>query len=215
MKVQIRKELFCLGIIVIMFIITLVSYNSIPQQIPVHWNIKGEADSYLPKNPFSASLMPLLALGLWILFLILPNIDPRKEKYEKFYGVYQIIKNSLILFLFLLQIVLTANWTGHSLPVEKFVPAGISILFIILGNFMGKIRQNYFVGIKLPWTIENEDVWNKTHRFSGKIWVIGGIVAFISVFFNSTITATVFSVCLVLMLLLPILYSYSIYQKVK
>lgn len=215
MKVQIKKELLGIGIIVTMFVITIVNYKSLPQQIPVHWNIKGEVDNYLRKNPFSASLMPLLALGLWILFLILPNIDPKKDKYEKFEDVYQIIKNSIILILGLMHIILILNSTGHHLPVEKFVPGSVSILFIILGNFMGKIRQNYFVGIKLPWTIDNEEVWNKTHRFSGRIWVICGIVALISVFFNPTITATVFSVCLILMIIFPLVYSYSIHQKIK
>ncbi len=176
-KVTWKKELPVLVMLAAMVIITPAIYDKLPPNLPIHWNIKGEVDGYLPKTPLTAMLFPLIGLIMWGMFILLPHIDPKKEKYELFRREYDIIKIVIIGFFLFIYLIIISNSLGINIPVEKAVPVGVAVLVIIIGNFMGKIRHNYFVGFRLPWTLADEDVWNKTHRLGGRLMVAVGILS--------------------------------------
>ncbi len=117
-----------------------------------------------------------------LLMTLLPKMDPKKANYEKFKGSYNIIINVLVIFFIALHIVTLAYNLGFPVDVGLFVPIGIGVLFIVLGNYMPKLKHNYFVGIRTPWTIANETVWNKTHRIGGKVFVFMGLALMLTVF---------------------------------
>lgn len=133
----------------------------------IHWNVAGEADSFINKW-WGALLFPIFLTGIVALVVFLPKVDPRKENYEKFEKVYRIFLHVFVLFLFSMYVVTLAYNIGIPVQVDVVVPIGVGMLFIAIGNYMPKIKPNYFFGIRTPWTLENEEVWQKTHRVGGK-----------------------------------------------
>lgn len=132
-----------------------------------------------------ALLFPIFLTGIVSLILFLPKVDPRKENYEKFEKVYRIFLHVFVLFLFSIHVVTLAYNIGIPVQVDVVVPIGVGVLFIALGNYMPKIKPNYFFGIRTPWTLENEEVWQKTHRVGGKVFVMMGVFIMLTVFATS------------------------------
>ena len=123
------------------------------------------------------------------------------------------MKSSITSLFLYIYIVMILNSIGYHVPMEKAIPAGISVLFIIWGNLLGKIRQNYFVGIKLPWTLSSEHVWNKTHRLGGKLMVLSGILGLIGTLFPPNVTAILLYGGMTAMIGITVVYSYIIFKK--
>ena len=200
-------------LVVGMFIAVYMLYPYLPDPIPTHWNIKGEIDGWSPKS-FGVFIIPAMALLFLILFPLVPKIDPRRERFQQFKKTWEIFQ--LIFILFMGYIFFVTNYVIFypTVSMNMFMLAGIGILFIILGNYMGKLRQNYTVGIRVPWTIDNEEVWNRTHRLGGRCFVIGGLLLFFNAFFQYEILIT-FILSLIIVILLPIAYSYYLFKQLK
>ena len=213
MKFAVKKEIVPLAIVIIMFIAGILAYSRLPERIPIHWNLRGIADGFAGKNPFTALLFPIIALFMWALFLALPIVDPKKEKYAQFTREYGIIRNTLIGFMGFVYALIIVNSTGGTIPIEKAIPFAIGVLFIVLGNLMGKIRQNFFVGFKFPWTLSSEEVWNRTHRLGGKLMVLSGVLTIAGVFFGPLASMILMLSSLGVMVLTTIVYSYRLYKK--
>lgn len=212
-KINWKAEIPAIVIVVVMLISAIVTYPMLPEQLPIHWNVYGEVDNYLAKNPLSAMLFPFLGLFIWALFKVLPSIDPKKEKYRQFRREYAILQRAILAFFLFLHSVVSANTLGHTVPVDLVIPFGVGLLFMILGNYMGKIRKNYFVGIKYPWTLENETVWNKTHRFGGKLFVITGIAMICAVVLPPVFRVGVLFGSAILIVSGTLVYSWIVYKK--
>lgn len=147
-----------------------------------------------------------------ILFWFLPKFDPKREKYQQFADVWEIFQSSFVIFmLYVYAVSLYAAMA--KIDVGGLVMLGIGLLFVLLGNYMGKIRQNYFVGIKLPWTLSNEEVWNRTHRVGGWCFVLAGILMVLGAYLK-IVMGWLFVVAMVICLIVPIVYSYIIYKKI-
>jgi uncharacterized membrane protein len=162
------------------FLLTLLIYPNLPEQVPIHWSSTGKVDSYGTK--YFTLLLGAMPVGLYYMMLYLPRIDPRRENYAKHSGAYQMIQSSIIIFFTIVHWIAIAIALGFELNIGRLVSIGIGILFIIIGNYMSQIRHNYFVGIKTPWTLANEVVWRKTHRVGGVVFVIAGLMMSISSF---------------------------------
>lgn len=210
-----KKKVLFLGIKLWLVIAMLLAwrsvYDQLPEQMPMHRNIHGQVDKYWTKLGGVLSI-PLIVLGMIVLFRFLPKIDPKKANYEKFWNTWEILQFGLIGFMIYVYGVslLITLYPGYS--INTFMLAWLWILFMFLGNYMGKIKHNFFVGIKTPWTISNEIVWNKTHRFAGWLWVLGGLVFFIQAFILKYIAATFIAVLLVIVLI-PMIYSYFLFKQ--
>ena len=206
---QVLKYVFVL----LMLVAGVAAYRYLPEIIPTHWNFAGEADGFGPKATF-VWLFPGIAIAVLILFWFLPKIDPKKDKYKKFAEVWEIMQAVLVGYFAYMYFVSLYAAVVLDVNVSAFVLVGVGVLFLILGNYMGKIRQNYFVGIKTPWTIENEDVWNKTHRFGGWCFVIAALI-FVLQGLTGFVSIWLFGLAIVVAALLPILYSYWIFPRNK
>ncbi len=213
-----KIDWFILTLILFTFAIGIYLYPRLPEQIPIHWNIKGEVDSYGSKL-FGTFLLPTLNLVLFGMFLLLPKIDPRKENYQKFTGPYKIIRHTMHLFFVLLFFVTMYQSINISedkikfLEVDFIVPFTVSILIIIFGNYLGKIKDNFFVGVRTPWTLSSKDVWYKTHRLTSKLFVISGILGIIGSFIGGNLSFILLIIPILLSSLIAVLYSYFAYQK--
>lgn len=179
-----KKHLFIIILIACSYVLSLLAIPFLPDEVAIHWNVAGEADGFTNKW-WGALLFPIFLTGIVSLILFLPKVDPRKENYEKFEKVYRIFLHVFVLFLFSIHVVTLAYNIGIPVQVDVVVPIGVGVLFIALGNYMPKIKQNYFFGIRTPWTLENEEVWQKTHRVGGKVFVMMGVFIMLTVFATS------------------------------
>ncbi|GFR36182.1 SdpI family protein [Thermobrachium celere] len=211
---RIKKDWPILSLMLFVFIISIVLYPYLPDKVPSHWNIKGEVDAYSGKL-FGVLGLNLINIGVYFMFLILPNLDPRKENYAKFSSAYNIIRYVFHIFFVLMQILILMAALGYRVDVSFVVTLSTGIMFILFGNVMGKIKHNYFVGIRTPWTLADEGVWVKTHRFAAPLWVMSGFIM-LAVSFIGGMTAFVVLMFVVFIIsVVPIIYSYMIYKNIK
>jgi len=203
-----------LPILLVLFAIlaSFYFYPRFPDKVPIHWNIAGEVDNYGSRTT-GAFLFPAIILGMYLLFLVLPYIDPKKKRYEQFRKVYHVFKNVLVFFMVALYFITSLNALGYQIPVGLWTPILVGLLFIIIGNYMGKIKSNWFIGIRTPWTLSSEEVWNKTHRFGGKVFILGGILMMSMYLLPARLQLILFVFIISFILLGTIGYSYILYRK--
>ena len=150
-------------------------YARFPARVPTHWNAAGVADGF--SGPaFAAFFFPAMIIALYLLLVFLPAADPQKKRYEEFSRPYQAIRFSIVAYMTMLYFVASLIGLGYGISIHKVMVLSIGLLFIVLGNFMPKFKKNWFVGIRTPWTLSNEDIWNKTHRVGGKMFTLGGLL---------------------------------------
>lgn len=212
MKFKLKQEVFSLVIIAVVILSSLYFYSIFPETVAIHWNSKGEVDGWGSKF-FGAFFIPLLLLGLYGMFLTLPKIDPKKDRYQEFGRAYKIFQNMIILFLAIIYYITAINAIGYEINVAKVVPVLVGLLFVVIGNYLGKLRRNWFVGIKTPWTLSSENVWNKTHRFGGWVFIFGGLSLTGIAYLPSPFVLYFFVADILFLAISPVLYSYSIFKK--
>jgi len=211
---NIKKEIPLLIVVLIPFVYLAYIWSSLPDTVPLHWNYKGEIDDW--GNKSSLIFITFLLSGLtYILFTVIPFIDPKK-RIQTMGNKYHNLKFLMVLFMSALAVFIIYSAKEQSITNPSFIYLAIGLLFMLLGNYMKIIKANYFIGIRTPWTLEYESIWKSTHKLAGKIWFIGGLAVVISslttnkdfngIFFISTIT---------LLAIIPVVYSYMEYRKLK
>jgi uncharacterized membrane protein len=153
---------------------TVVAYPHLPGSVATHWNMRGEPDGYSPKWALFLTGPGLMA-GTMLLMYVLPWLSPRRFEMESFRSTYLQIMLMLVAMMGYFSAVIVWAGVGHRLDVGRAIIGGICLLLALLGNLMGKVRRNFYIGVRTPWTLANERVWNATHRFAGKTLVAGGL----------------------------------------
>jgi uncharacterized membrane protein len=214
MKPTLKKELPIIGIVILPFIYLAYIWNSLPQVVPIHWNMEGEIDGY--GNKAMLILVPiLLPLLVYLIFLAIPKIDP-KNRLNQMGNKLQNIKVILTIFMSVLALFIMYSAKNQSLTNPNYMILGLGILFIILGNYFKTIKPNYFLGIRTPWTLESETVWKETHKLAGKMWFIGGIIIiFSSLILEKQLNLIVFLTVTGIITLIPIYYSFTKFNAEK
>ncbi|MDD3270102.1 MAG: SdpI family protein [Syntrophomonadaceae bacterium] len=187
-------------------------YPHLPAKVPGHWNIHGEIDAYYPKS-FGAFFEPLMVIAVYLLMLFTPLIDPKRNNYLRFAGAYRLLRWAVVLCFGLLYAATILVALGYPVNVALLVKASVAMLFIITGNFMSQFRHNYFVGIKTPWTLASEEVWQRTHRMGARIWVAGGLICLATAPVQASWGAYVFFIAVLVMVMVPMVYSYVVFHK--
>ena len=185
-------------------------WEKIPQTIPTHYNFQGTADAWGDKSML-LWMIPGLSLFLYLLLLVIPLIDPKKQfetmgnKYFTIRLIVQGLISSLCIIIVLAALNTQLNFTNVMIPVLAF-------FFILLGYFLPGVKSNYFVGIRTPWTLNDEKNWEQTHRLGGWVFMIGGAVMLLAYLVLSELTfAIVLMVCIGAMVLIPIGYSFYLF----
>jgi uncharacterized membrane protein len=166
--------------LLIIFVLTIAMYPAVPDRVVSHWNAAGQADGYMSKL-WGLGLIPLIMTGFVALLAVLPRIDPYKKNYEKFGDYYEGFILLFVLFMLAIQVQIILWSTGYQISPNLTFPILIGILFIYIGFLLGHAEQNWFVGIRTPWTLSSETVWKKTHEIGGKLFKIAGVIAFAGV----------------------------------
>jgi uncharacterized membrane protein len=209
---NLKKELPLITIVLLPFIYLAYIWNQLPEKVPMHWNIKGEIDRYGEK--MELIIIPiLLPLLVYIIFLVVPKIDP-KNKLNKMGNKLETIKVLLTTFMSILALFIIYSAKNQSFANPNYIILLIGVLYIILGNYFKTIKANYFIGIRTPWTLENETVWKKTHKLGGKLWFVGGIIVVLtSLILDKEPNVTVFLIITGIITIIPIVYSYIIFKN--
>ncbi|MBS4538449.1 SdpI family protein [Clostridium sp. D2Q-11] len=208
-----KKDSFLIIIALISLIATFFVYGSLPEEIPRHWGSNGEVDAYWGKEgAFLTAALPLL---LYFLMRFLPKIDPKRESYRKHKKAYNITIYGIIVLMIALHWVTMYASLGNDINMKLLVTMGVGILFIIMGNYMGQIRHNYFFGIKNPWTLASEEVWNKTHRVTRYAFILLGLMFIIGAFTPGKITTVLIIGGIIVLVIFTTIYPYLLYRKIN
>jgi len=208
-----KNNLIVFGIILLSFLVGGYFYNQMPDQMASHWNTLGEVDGYMSKF-WGLFLMPLISFGLFIMFLIIPFIDPLKENIEKFRKYFDSFIFFIILFLFYIYI-LTIIWNfGFKFDMGYATIPALSTLFYLSGILISKAEKNWFIGIRNPWTLSNDEVWKKTHKIGGKLFKLSAVIILLSLIKISLAFYFIF-IPIILSVIYLTIYSYFEFQKQK
>ena len=202
------KVLIITSIIILLPILAgLILWNQLPEKIPTHWNASGEIDGWSSKA-FAVFGLPLLMLGIQWLCVLGTAADPKKAAHpQKVLQLVLWICPVISILMFTLTYIAAL---GGQVRMEMIMPVFVGLVLTIVGNYLPKCKQNYTIGIKIPWTLNNEENWNKTHRFAGWLWTVCGIVIMLTGIFGGF---WIFAIVVALMALAPILYSYILHRK--
>jgi uncharacterized membrane protein len=206
----IRQLLFSGIVLAAMVGLSAWAWQTLPAgaQMPVHWGIDGTPDRYGEKWE-GLLLLPGITVGLVILLSALLWIDPLRTNLQNSAKPYFITWSALLLFLAGLHIVIVMAGLGQPVALPMILSAGTGLLFIVMGNYFGKIRRNYTFGIRTPWTVASDRVWDKTHRLGGKLFMASGLLSLVAAFIGSAqVQFTVLMGSLLMTIAVLTLYSY-------
>ncbi len=206
-----------LGIVVILLIASALAgallWNRLPDPMASHWNIRDQANGTMPKF-WGVFLMPLISLAMLLLFLIIPEIDPLKANIAKFRETFNLFIVFMMLFLTYIY-GLTLAWNlgfTHFQMSEMLLPA-LGLLFILIGFLLRKAKRNFFIGIRTPWTLSSDHVWDETHRVGSVLFIISGVLALIGSLFGNLIALLLILVPLIGSVVFLVIYSYLLYAQ--
>ncbi len=200
-----------LAMIALAFIVGLLLYPQMPDPMPSHWNIAGEVDGYMPRF-WGLFLLPLVLVGIFLLYLAIPRIDPLKANIAAFIREYNLMMALLSGFMLYVYI-LTILWAlGFEFNMNLMILPAMGVLFIAIGNLMGNARRNYFVGIRTPWTLSSDTVWAKTHRLGKWTFIAAGAISIFSAFLGE-MGFWLFLGATLLAAFVPVLYSYFLWKN--
>ena len=192
--------------------IGLILWNQLPEQIVTHWSFEGTPDGWSSRT-FSVWGLPLILLAIHLFTLFITFLDPKNEMQTK------VIFNLVIWITPIVSIfangIIYVSARDINIPIQIFISIFTGLIFIIIGSYFPKCTQNYTIGIKLPWTLNDEKNWNSTHKFSSKVWIIGGFLMFICGFLPKNIFIWALFGVIFLITLIPFIYSYVYYAKNK
>ena len=204
-------RLAIIAALIITFTLTIAIYPTVPDHVVSHWNAAGQADGYMSKF-WGLLLIPLIMTGFVALLAVLPRIDPHKKNYEKFRDWYEGFILLFVLFFLAIQVQIILWSSGYQVSPNLTFPLLTGMLFIYLGFLLGHAEQNWFVGIRTPWTLSSKTVWKKTHELGGKLFKIAGVIS------CAGIVAGEYAFWFILVPVLSVavytvVYSYTEYQK--
>lgn len=208
-KFRFRKNsiISIIASLAILVIFNLLFYNKMPAELPTHWDFRGQADDYSSK--FEAMVLIqgfLVVMNLFLCFML--DNDPKNKRQNNF--LMTLSKLSMPIIMTIIYIITILAGLGKEVNTSVIISILMGILFIAIGNYMPKVKRNYTMGIKLPWTLNSDENWRRTHRFGGICFIFMGLIFFLSLFVKSEV---IFYLPLIIVAVLPAIYSYYLYTK--
>lgn len=197
------------------FVLSIAAYGQLPDPMPTHWNIHGQVDGYASRL-VGAFLNPLIMLAIAVMIPVLPKIDPRGRNYEKFGMAYLTMMHATITLLFVVHLFALASALGMNVPIARLAPAAVGLLLIVIGNLLPRVRSNWMVGIRTPWTLSSDRVWERTHRMGGYLMMGLGVLLLLATPFAPVSATVILIVGGALVVVLGVtIYSYVLWKQEK
>ena len=209
-----KTRILVLILVAWILLVSAALYPLLPDRVPSHWDADGQINGTLPK-PVAVFLMPFIALALFILLNLLPRLDPRRDNIEKFrtyYNNFQVILVAFLLYVHLLTLMAGLSEDFHFV---RYLCVGLGFLFFAAGSLLQHTKRNWLIGIRTPWTLESEKVWDKTHAMASKLFQALGILIAVSSLFIVRGLIWIVIVPLVLAVIYTLFYSYFLYRREK
>lgn len=188
-------------------VLSAAVYDRLPDMVATHWGPSGIPDGFMPKG-FAAFGIPLLLLALNVVLHLMLENDPKRRNASA--AMKALTKWAVPVVSLLAQTLTVVNAVAGPVDIQRYVPVFTGLLITVAGNYLPKCKQNYTVGIRLPWTLHSEDNWNRTHRFAGYVWVAGGLLLIANAFLA---VAWLYIVVIAVLVVLPALYSFLLYRR--
>ena len=209
------------GLVALALAASLILYPRLPAVIPTHWNIEGKIDGYGSKT-WATFLMPAIMAGMLLLFWALPWLSPKHFEVDSFRATYwfiALVVTGMMGFVHALTLwaALEAGYRQVQVDITRLLLAGLLVMFVLIGNVMGKVRRNFYVGIRTPWTLASERVWNDTHRLAARMFVVAGALGLLAIVLPLPLPAVVIVVIGLIMVaaVWPIVYSLLLYKRLE
>lgn len=209
MKLLMQKGTWLISIL--SFIGVAACYPYLPAQVPIHWNYRWEVDNVADKN--NIFILALIPLVMTVVFELLPKLDPKKDNYEKHSKAYNKLKYAIVILMIVLDWITVLTAIKTNIRMNIVMPIILGILFILIGNYLPKIKSNFFVGIRNPWTITDDYVWRKTHKAGGYLFAVIGLLMMVMGFMNNDLIDMAVMCLLVIGIVGINIYSYMLYRK--
>ncbi|HLU48954.1 MAG TPA: SdpI family protein, partial [Planctomycetota bacterium] len=185
-------------------------YDALPDPVPTHWNIRGEADGFTPK-PWGAFVIPIVSTFTFFLLAAIPFLARRSFEAEGTRLAYEVSTFSILGFLLVITVVTLLAGAGFPIAIDRVIPAGIGLLLMIVGGVIARTDPNRFIGIRTRATLSNEEIWRKTHRLGGKVFAIAGAIVFAAAILGASILVLVATVLIAPVV--PIVYAAHLSRK--
>jgi len=209
-----KRKYYLLGFALLAAVLaaTAIAYPHLPPIVPTHWNAAGTADAYAPKWRLFVTI-PAMMLAFLGLFAVLPWLSPKRFEVDAFRSTYLYIMIVLLCMMVYFHALVLWAALGRSVDMTRAIIGGVCLLFALLGNVLGKVRRNFYIGIRTPWTIANETVWNATHRLGGKLFFLCGLVGFVLALLRAPFWLV--GGILAAGAAVPVIYSLVLYKKLE
>jgi uncharacterized membrane protein len=209
-----KRDYFIAGILLTLAVLaaSAILYPHLPSRVPTHWNIHGRVDGYGAKE-WAVFMGPGIMAAMLVLFRLLPWLSPRQFEVDSFRRTYLYIMVLMLVFFGYVHVLML--WAALAKPLEmgRAIMGGVFLLIALLGNVLGKVQRNFYIGVRTPWTIANERVWNATHRLAAKLFVAAGLLGFLVVVAAGWTVASL--IVLTVAVLVPVIYSLVYYKQLE
>jgi len=185
----------------------MILWNQLPEQMPMHWNAAGEIDGWGSKA-FAVFGIPAIMLAAQWLCVLGTAADPKRANHPE--KILQLVLWIIPVISVGMHAAVYAAALGHNVRMEMIAPVLVGVVIVIVGNYLPKCKQNYTIGIKIPWTLNSEENWNKTHRFAGFLWTVGGLIVVLTGFIGGF---WMFLPVVIVMVAAPMIYSYMLFKR--
>lgn len=190
----------------------IISFSFLPNEIAMQYNDDGSVSWSI--NKFLGALIFMgIVTFIYVYYLILPILDPKKRNYKSFTSTYSLIVNTVLIIVYFAEILIIVSNIGITMNPDIIINLILALLFIVIGNYFQKLRTNWFIGLRTPWTLSNEKNWRKTHRFTGRIYIILGLIFIIFTFLSVPTNWLVLILWVLFASVIPFIYSFIIYQR--
>src|ERR1700690_1355546 len=208
-----KTVVIVLALVLVSTLAGALHWNQLPNSMASHWDINDQVNGTMPKF-WGVFLMPFISLGLFLLFLLIPVIDPLKANIAKFrdlFNLFIVFMTLFLMYVYGLSLAWNLGFTQFKMS-ESLLPA-IGFFFILIGYMLRRAKRNFFIGIRTPWTLSSDKVWDETHRVGSWLFIASGVIAFIGAFFGGMIAFWFIFVPLIAATVFLIVYSYVLYQR--
>ncbi len=190
----------------------LLHFADLPATVTTHWNAAGEGDGTSSRT-LAVVLLPLIGLALGLLLAFLPRLDPLRSNFPLHAQPWWLLTNTLVAFVAVLHLFLIGHALGWGVPFTEVIGVGIGVLLMVLGNFLTRVRQNWFLGIRTPWTLSSERSWRLTHRLGGRLLLLGGGLILVAALVTGNLPWWAIAAGVALPVLVSVIYSYVVWSK--
>ena len=209
---EVRRDGAALGLIALMLVAGLAVLHRLPARVVVHWNAAGQPNGW--SSPALAALLPpLAALAVWALLLLAPVIDPRRRRYVQFAPTYRTLRLAVVAVVAALDGFTLAQALGAHVDVPMVAALVVSLLMLLIGNVLPRLRPTWFLGIRTPWTLSDEEVWRRTHRWGGRLFMVAALVPLLGLWGPPRLLASLVLASVLVPAVASAAYSYVVYAQ--